>query len=323
VTCTVAPPRQRRLETGWLREIAVVRAIGDTPLLPLRRLAERHGIRPEIDLNLKAEWNNPGGSVKDRPALAIVEDALASGELGPHSALLDSTSGNTGIAYAMLGAAIGFEVVLVLPGSASIERKRILRAYGATIVESDPYDGSNGAIRHARALAADQPGHYFYANQYGNPANPRAHYESTGPELWRQTGGRITHLVAGLGTTGTLMGTGRFLRRAQPAVELVAVQPADAFHAIEGLKHLPTAIVPDIYDASLPDRQMAIDTDEAYEVTRELARVEGLFCGTSTGAAVAAMLRRAGELSTVGEPAVMVAIAPDGGAKYLSTGLWS
>ncbi len=252
-----------------------------------------------------------------------MRSALASGQLGAGRALIDSTSGNTGIAYAMLGAAIGFPVHLVVPGSASIERKQILAAYGATIVESDPYDGSDGAIRLVRELVAENPDRYYYADQYGHPANPAAHLATTGPEVWSQTEGRITHFVAGLGTTGTLMGTGRFLKGVNPAVQLVGVQPAESFHGIEGLKHLPTAITPPIYDDSVPDLQIGADTDEAFDVARALARVEGLFVGPSTGAALAAALQVGRDAVAAGEPAVIVAIGCDNGSKYLSTGLWA
>ncbi len=305
-----------------LANVAVVCAIGNTPLLRLSRLASLSGFNPSIEIWLKAEWVNPGGSVKDRPALGIVRAGLESGQLGGGRILLDSTSGNTGIAYAMLGAAIGFPVELVVPGSASEERQKILAAYGATVVESDPYDGSNGAIRHVRAMAEANPDRYFYADQYGNAANSAAHFATTGPEIWRQTGGRITHLVAGLGTTGTLMGTGRYLKQQNRAVQLIGVQPAESFHGIEGLKHMPTAIVPDIYDPSLPDRQVGIETEEAFHAARELARFEGLFVGTSTGAALVAALRMGAEAAASGQSAVIVAIAPDNGSKYLSTGLW-
>jgi len=300
----------------------VVRAIGNTPLLRLGRFARQAGLAQSVEIWLKAEWANPGGSVKDRPALAIVRSALESGRLGAGKALLDSTSGNTGIAYAMLGAAIGFPVDLVVPGSASIERKQILAAYGATVIESDPYAGSDGAILHVRELVAANPDRYFFADQYGHPANPAAHLATTGPEVWNQTEGRITHFVAGLGTTGTLMGTGRYLKQRNPAVQLVGVQPSESFHGIEGLKHLPTAITPRIYDESVPDRQIGVDTEEAFDTARALARVEGLFVGSSTGAALVAALRIGAEVSASGQLAVIVAIAPDNGSKYLSTGLW-
>jgi cysteine synthase B len=223
----------------------------------------------------------------------------------------------------MLGAAFGFPVELVIPESASSERKAILTAYGATIVYSDPYEGSNGAILGARRLAAEQPDRYFYADQYSNVANPRAHYESTGPEIWEQTDGRLTHFVAGLGTTGTMMGTGRYLREQKPRITLVAVQPAESFHGIEGLKHMPTAIVPSIYDDRVPDVQIGVDTEDAYAFARELARVEGIFAGVSTGAALAGAVRIARECADRGDPAAIVFVAPDDGGKYLSTELWS
>ena len=305
-----------------LANVAVVRAIGNTPLLRLRRFAVEQNIASPVEIWLKAEWVNPGGSIKDRPALAIVRSGLKSGQLGEGRALLDATSGNTGIAYAMLGAAIGFPVELVLPGNASEERKQILAAYGAKIIESDPYDGSNGAIRHVREMAAANPERYYYADQYSHPANPEAHFATTGPEIWRQTDGRVTHFIAGLGTTGTMMGVGRYLKQQNPDVQLVGVQPSESFHGIEGLKHLPTAIVPTIYDESVPDRQIGVETEDAFAVARNLARLEGLFVGTSTGAALAAALRIGTEAAANGQPAVIVAIAPDNGSKYLSTGLW-
>ena len=304
-------------------DVASVCSIGRTPMLPLNRLSRHVGLPGTVELWLKAEWQNPGGSIKDRPALEIVRTAFKRGELGRGKTLLDATSGNTGIAYAMLGAAIGFPVELVVPGSASDERKRILAAYGATVTYSDPYDGSNGAIKYARQLAVEDTGRYFYADQYANPANPVAHERTTGPEIWMQSGGRITHFVAGLGTTGTLMGTGRYLKRQNPNVELVAVQPADPFHGIEGLKHLPSAIVPTIYDERVPDRQIDIETDDAFATARLLARIEGLMAGTSTGASLSAAISIGRELAAQDEPAVIVAVAPDGGARYLSTGLWA
>jgi cysteine synthase B len=311
----------RELE-GRLRSTAVVQAIGNTPLMRLSRLESYAGLGDNVELWLKAEWVNPGGSVKDRPALAIVRSALESGQLGENKPLIDSTSGNTGIAFAMLGAALGFPVELVVPGSASTERKRILAAYGATVIESDPYEGSDGAIRHVQGMVQEHPDRYFFANQYGNACNPAAHYATTGPEIWRQTDGRVTHFVAGLGTTGTLVGTGRFLKQRKPDVQLIGVQPSEPFHGIEGLKHLPTAITPAIYDDKVPDRHEPVDTDEAFDLARLLARTEGLFVGTSTGAAVAGALRIGAEATAEGRTAVIVAIAPDNGSKYLSTGLW-
>lgn len=304
-------------------EPAAVLAIGNTPMLSLRRLATRLGLPEDVELWLKAEWANPGGSVKDRPALSIVRQALSSGSLDDGRILLDSTSGNTGIAYAMLGAALGFPVELVIPENASEERKAILKAYGAEVVLSDPYEGSNGAIVHAHDLYAKNQGKYYFADQYSNPCNPAAHYATTGPEIWNQTGGRITHFVAGLGTSGTMMGVGRYLKRENPAVDLVAVQPAESFHGIEGLKHMPTAIVPSIYDETIPDIQFGVETEDAYAIARELASVEGLFAGTSTGASIAGAVRIAREAAVNNLPAVIVALAPDGGGKYLSTELWS
>jgi cysteine synthase B len=305
-----------------IRHAAIVHAIGKTPLLRLQRLEAHFGLSASVELWLKTEWSNPGGSVKDRPALEIVRQAIALGQLGCGQFLLDATSGNTGIAYAMLGAALDFPVELVIPGSASDERKRILAAYGATVTFSDPYDGSNGAIRLAREIAANHPDRYFYADQYANARNPQAHFATTGPELWAQTQGRITHFVAGLGTTGTLMGTGRYLKNMREDVQLVAVQPSESFHGIEGLKHLPTAIVPAIYDPLFPDRHLGVQTEEAFDTTRSLARLEGLFAGTSTGASLAGAVVVAQEADAAGAHAVIVAVAPDGGAKYLSTGLW-
>ena len=316
------PATVRPVATVDLDRLAVVGLIGNTPLLRLAKLERDLGLPATTEVWLKAEWTNPGGSIKDRTALAIMRAALAAGELGNGRVLLDATSGNTGIAYAMLGAALGVPVELVVPGGASDERKRVLVAYGAEVTYSDPYDGSDGAIRLARRLAAEAPDRYYYADQYANPANVSAHFTTTGPELWAQTRGRITHLVAGLGTTGTLMGTGGYLKERRPDVALVAVQPDEAFHGIEGLKHLPSAIVPAIYDPALPDVQVGVQTEEAFGLARRLARVEGLFAGASTGANLAAAVGIARDKAERGESAVIVAVAPDGGGRYLSTGLW-
>ncbi|MFL5761212.1 MAG: PLP-dependent cysteine synthase family protein [Thermomicrobiales bacterium] len=324
MACSVVTCEATEIRSGCqtLERLAVVSAIGNTPLLQLRRFAADLGLPDSIEIWLKAEWSNPGGSVKDRPALAIVHDALERGALSPDQVILDATSGNTGIAYAMLGAALSIEVELVVPGSVSDERKQILAAYGAKVTLSDPYEGSNGAILQARDQAAFRPNRYYYADQYNNAANAAAHELGTGPEIWKQTNGRITHFVAGLGTTGTLVGSGRFLKRVNPRIELVAVQPAESFHGIEGLKHLPSAIVPGIYDPSLPERQIGVETEEAYDLARRLARVEGLFAGTSTGAALVGAVSVARDVARREERGVIVAIAPDGGSKYLSTGLW-
>jgi cysteine synthase B len=308
-------------ELATLDASAAVQAIGNTPLLRLTRYARRLGLPDSIELHLKTEWVNPGGSIKDRTALSIVRQAMRAGRLSGRQALIDSTSGNTGIAYAMLGAALGFPVTLVVPESASDERKRTLAAYGAEVRYSDPYEGSDGAIRLVRELVAAEPDAYFFADQYNNPANVAAHFTTTGPEIWSQTDGGLTHFVAALGTTGTLMGAGRFLR-AHGDVQLIGVQPAEAFHGIEGLKHLPTAIVPGIFDPHLPDRIEGIETEEAFAAARDLARYEGLFAGSSTGANLAAAAKIGAELAERSEPGRIVVIGCDGGARYLTTGLW-
>ena len=286
--------------------------VRNTPLIPLPSSTVLD--RPRPSLFLKAEWFNPGGSVKDRPALFILRDGIARGLL-PGRRLLDATSGNTGVAYAMLGAAGGIGITLCVPANASAERKALLAADGAEVIYTDPLEGTDGAIRRARELAHLEPDRYWYADQYNHPANPRAHALTTAEEIWRQTEGRITRLVAGLGTTGTLMGTGRRLRELNPKVELVAVQPDGPFHGLEGLKHLATAIVPGIYDASVPDRTEFVATEDADEMVRRLAREAGLFVGWSTGAAMVAAERIAiGPSST----ACTVVIAPDAGTRYVS-----
>lgn len=287
--------------------------VGNTPLVPL----SLPGVEPGVQVLAKAEWLNPGGSVKDRAARAIVLDAERRGELAGRR-LLDASSGNTAIAYAMLGAARGFPVTICLPASASAERRTLLRAYGAQVIETDALEGSDGAILTARQLASERPELYFYADQYNNPANARAHFETTGPEIWRGTRGAVTHVVCGLGTSGTLMGVGRYLRTHNPDIELIAVQPDDAFHGIEGLKHLPTSIVPGIFDASLPDRTVRVRTEEAYATTRQLGLGFGLLVGPSSGAAAFAARQLASELGQ----GCVVALFPDGGERYLSLNLW-
>jgi cysteine synthase B len=272
-----------------------------------------------VELYAKAEWHNPSGSVKDRPALNILRTALAAGALAPGRVLLDSTSGNMGIAYATLGAALGVRVRLVMPENASPERMAILRALGAEFTLSSPLEGSDGAIREARALAEAEPERYFFANQYNNPANWLAHYFSTGPEILAQTDGAITHFVAGLGTSGTFVGTGRALKHASPDIRLVAFQPDSPFHGLEGLKHMPTAIVPGIYEAGLADENVVVSTEAAHAMTRRLAREEGLFVGISAGAAAVAALQVAERLTA----GVVVTVFPDAGFKYLSERFWS
>ena len=289
--------------------------VGNTPLLRLRRVTA--GLSPQVQVFAKAEWFNPGGSIKDRPALNIIKTALMEDRL-TNRRLLDSTSGNMGISYATFGAALGIPVTLVIPSNASPERLAILRALGAEIMLTDPLEGSDGAIRYARKLAAEKPELYFYANQYDNPANWQAHYQTTGPEIADQTNGQVTHLVAGLGTSGTLIGAGRYLRQVNPGITLVAVQPDSAFHGLEGLKHMPSAIRPGIYDPALPDRVIEVETEEAYRMVKRLAREEGLFVGVSSGAAALAALKIAGELAA----GQVVAIFPDAGYKYLSEKFW-
>ncbi|MGD0365864.1 MAG: cysteine synthase family protein [Acidobacteriaceae bacterium] len=291
--------------------------IGNTPLVRLERLTTE---LPGIQILGKAEWTNPGGSVKDRAATAIVLDALKREQLCPGMRLLDATSGNTGIAYAMLGAALAFPVTLCMPSNVSPERKRILNAYGAEVIWTDPGESSDGAIRRARELAADPQ--YFYADQYSNPANWRAHYTGTANEILEQTGGRITHFVAGLGTTGTFMGVTRRLKEANPEIECISMQPDSPFHGLEGLKHMATAIVPAIYDPKLADRSLEVETEGAYAMAKRLARTEGLLVGISAAAAVAAALRIAEEQAALGKEAVVVTILPDAADKYLSERFW-
>jgi len=295
--------------------------IGNTPLLGFTRVTAH--LPEDIHVYAKAEWANPGGSVKDRAALAIVRDAIDRGLLTGDRILLDSTSGNTGIAYAMLGAAKGFAVKLYLPANASPERVAILRAYGAELVLTDPLEGSDGAIRAARAELAAHPDRYYYADQYNNPANWQAHYHTTAPEIWHQTHGKVTHFVAGLGTSGTLMGTGRGLKDFNPAIQVVSMQPDSPMHGVEGWKHMATAIVPGIYDDGFADRDIAVSTEDSYEMARRLAREEGYLVGISAAAAMAGALRVAEELADRGEPGVVVTLFPDNAYKYLSEGFWT
>jgi S-sulfo-L-cysteine synthase (O-acetyl-L-serine-dependent) len=297
----------RRLSA--LHEPELWRAVGNTPLLPLEVPATVRG-----RLWLKAEWLNPGGSVKDRAARAILRDALERGEI-PGKRLLDASSGNTGIAYAMLGAAAGVGVTICLPGNASPERKALLEMYGAEVVVTDRLEGTDGAAQRARELVAADPARYFYADQYSNPANPRAHRETTGPELWTQTGGRLTHFVAAMGTTGTMMGTGGYLKERNPSIRLVGVQPDSPYHGLEGLKHLATTPNPPaLYDPAVPDDVAEIPTERADEAARRLARETGLLVGWSAGAALAA----AGDILRRDPDAAVVVIGCDTGSRYLS-----
>ncbi|MCC6728545.1 MAG: cysteine synthase family protein [Chthonomonadales bacterium] len=294
---------------------SVIDLIGSTDLVPIRRIVPGN---PRVRILAKAEWQNPGGSVKDRPALAMVRDGERSGALTPDRTILDATSGNTGVAYAMIGAALGYRVRICLPLNASEERKRMLRAYDADLVLTDPRLSSDGAILRAREIYAEAPERYFYPDQYSNPANWRAHFETTGPEIWEQTGAELTHFVAGLGTSGTMMGVGRFLRERAPRVRLIAFQPDSPFHGIEGLKHMATAMVPGIYDAALADEDLRVGTEEAHAMTRRIAREEGLLVGISSGAGLAAALRVAEGL----DEGVIVVMFCDNGDRYLSDRFW-
>ena len=294
--------------------------IGNTPLVRLDRLSAH---LPGVQILGKAEWMNPGGSVKDRAASSIVAAAQKSGQLARGKILLDATSGNTGIAYAMLGAAQNFPVVLCMPSNVSVERKRILTAYGAQVVWTDPADGSDGAIRMARKMAAEQPEKYFYADQYGNDNNWRAHYNGTANEIWKQTEGTVTHFVASLGTSGTFMGTTRRLRELNPGIKCVSMQPDSPFHGLEGLKHMATAIVPPIYDAKLADWNIDMATERAYAMAKWLGRNQGLLIGVSAAAAVAAALEVAEGEARAGREAVVVTILCDSADKYLSERYWT
>ncbi|MEN8098517.1 MAG: cysteine synthase [Chloroflexota bacterium] len=290
--------------------------IGETPLVRLRNTGLTS--RSNVQLLLKPEWGNPGGSVKDRIAYQIILDAKKSGALTKETRLLDATSGNTGIGYAMVGAMLGYRVTLVMPSSVSKERIQILNAYGAELYLTDEQEGLDGAIRFAQDLADKHPHKYYYADQYGNDSNWKAHFRTTGPEIWRQTNGSVTHFVAGLGTSGTMMGVGRYLLQMKRSVQLVAIQPDAPTHGIKGLKHMESSMVPGIYDETLIDDHISVTTDEAYRVVKDLARYEGLFVGISSGAAVAGALRLARSL----DDGVVVTMLPDAGYKYLSTGLW-
>jgi cysteine synthase B len=292
--------------------------VGNTPLLRFERIVRD---LPGIELLGKAEWFNPGGSVKDRAAARIIAEGKRSGKFGPGKTLLDSTSGNTGIAYAMFGAAEGFPVTLCMPENVSIERKHILHAYGATIVYTDPAEGSDGAIRVARELHAKHPEKYFYADQYSNDANWQAHYYGTANEIWKQTDGRVTHFVSMLGTSGTFVGTSRRLKELNPQIRCISLQPDSPFHGIEGAKHMASALVPKIYDPSLADEDIGISTEESYAMAIRLAREEGLLVGISAASAVVGSLQVARRMKA-GDPAVFVAILPDSGDKYLSERFW-
>lgn len=300
-----------------LRQHFLESAIGNTPLIRLRTVTKH--LPKTIEIYAKAEHLNPGGSVKDRAALAMILAGEKSGELTKNKTILDATSGNTGIAYAMIGAARGYKVALTLPSNASAERKRILKLYGAEIIETDRMQGTDGAQIKAKELVEQFPERYFYPDQYNNENNWRAHYQTTAPEIWEQTNGKITHFIAGLGTTGTFVGTARRLKEFNPEIQTISMQPDSPLHGLEGMKHLETAIVPGIYDAQIADENTQVSTEDAQTMTRRLAKEEGLFVGISAGANVFAAVRLAEKLT---EPAVIVTILCDGGGKYLNENFW-
>jgi cysteine synthase B len=294
---------------------SVTELVGNTPLLELPSISAEV---PEVRIFGKAEWYNPGGSVKDRPALWMIWDGERSGALTPEKTILDATSGNTGIAYAWIGAALGYKVRLCMPKNASEERKKILRAYGVDFVLTDPAEGSDGAIREARRLYTEEPETYFYPDQYSNPANPRSHFESTAPEIWEQTNGEITHFVAGLGTSGTFVGTASRLKEYNPEIKVISFEPESPFHGLEGMKHMESAIVPPIYDPTVADENRLASTEDAYEMVKRVAREEGVLIGISSGAAVVTALQVAREI----ERGVVVTILCDSADKYLSERFW-
>ena len=322
---SIAPQSKSGTEKERKLGVSISDRIGGTPLIRLdfaaRRLPEYRGLEG-VKILAKAEWANPGGSVKDRAAAGMVRDAIDRKKLTPGKTVLDASSGNTGIALAMLGSAVGFPVHLAMPANVSPERKRILRAYGATIDWTDPDKGSDGAILRARELAGNDPQRFCYIDQYSNDANWLAHYRTTGPEILEQTEGRVTHFVAGLGTTGTFMGVSRRLKEHNPAIKVINFQPDSPFHGLEGLKHLGTSMVPAIYNPHMADAQMEVETEAAYDMARRLARDEGLLVGISAAAAVWAALKVARDEAEAGRNAVIVTVLPDSADKYLSERFW-
>jgi len=296
--------------------VSILDLIGRTPLIRLRQIEQSC---PGVEIYAKAEWQNPGGSVKDRAAARMIAEGEQSGKLTKDRTILDATSGNTGIAYAMIGAAKGYRVKLCVPENASPERKLILKAFGAELVLTSPLESTDGAIREARRLYAESPDTYFYPDQYSNDGNWRAHYDTTGPEIIEQTAGRLTHFVAGLGTSGTFVGTARRLKQFNASIKLISFQPATAFHGLEGLKHMESAMVPKIYDASIADQDLRVESEDAFDMVRRLAREEGVMAGISSGAAIAAVLQVAKSLKT----GVVVTVCPDGAEKYLTEKFWN
>ena len=317
---SVYMPSQNTIAPSPVAGISLEAQIGNTPLLQFRRVTAH--LPETVQILAKAEWTNPGGSVKDRAAYRIITQAEKDGLLKPGQTIMDSTSGNTGIAYAMIGAARGYPVKLFLPANASPERIAILRAYGVDLVFTDPLEGSDGAIMAVRELAEQEPDRYYYADQYNNPSNWQAHYDSTGVEIWAQTQGQVTHFVAGLGTSGTLTGTGRRLKDYNPAVQIISAQPDTPFHGIEGWKHMASAIKPGIYDPGFADRDMGITTEDSYRMARRLAREEGYLVGISAAAAMVGALQIAEELAERDEAGVIVTLFPDNAYKYLSENFW-
>ena len=294
---------------------SIVELIGNTPLIELNGFKE---LSSNKRIFVKAEWFNPGGSIKDRAALSMINDGITSKRLTSNKTIMDSSSGNTAIAYAMIGAALGFKVELVTPENINVERKKTLQAYGAKIIYSSPFEGSDGAIIEARKLAKNFPDKYFMPDQYNNNANPDAHYKTTGPEIWEQTNHEITHFISGIGTSGTAMGTSKFLKEKNKKIKTIGVQPDDSLHGLEGLKHIPSSIVPGIYNEDQLDQIYWANTEKSYEVMEKLVKLEGMFVGHSGGAVVLAALE---ELEMV-EKATIVCVIPDGGYRYLSGGVW-
>jgi len=303
-------------QTEPLKVESVLELIGNTPLLEINRITE--GIPAGVKIYAKLEGLNPGGSVKDRPALRMVQEGLKDKKLRPGKTILDSTSGNTGIALALIGSVLGYPVELVMPGNVSAERKQIIHAYGAKVTYSDPMEGSDGAIRLCRKILEENPEKYFKPDQYFNPMNPEAHYENTGPEIYRQTNGTVTHFVAGIGTGGTVMGTGRYLKEVNPNIQVIAVEPDDALHGLEGLKHMASSIVPGIYHEQELDDKIPVSTEDAYSMVYRLSQEEGVLVGQSSGAAMFAAIKIARKLRA----GTIVTIFPDFGDKYLTTNLW-
>ncbi len=299
---------------GLVLRSSILKVVGNTPLLRLQRCVEH---LEDVALYAKMEMFNPGGSVKDRPVLQMILDAEASGALTPDKVIIDSTSGNTGIAYAMVGAARGYQVELVMPANVSMERRHVIQSYGAGLVLSDPTEGSDGAILKCREILAGNPDRYYKPDQYNNPSNPKAHYLHTAPEIWEQTGGRITHFVTTLGTSGTLVGTGRRLKEYNPDIRVIAIEPPE-FHGIEGLKNMDVSIVPGIYDASVYDEKIRVETEDAYDMVRRLTREMGILVGQSSGAALVGALR----VAEAAGSGVVVTLFPDSGEKYMSTSMW-